>query len=96
MHVIDENGPSTLCVPSDRSMKPALSSGLAPGEGCAEICGTEEHMEENREGCRVDESVCEWPSRRETYLARRTWARPWEGRVSRGLWQERRGTRLAT
>ena len=57
MHVIDENGPSTLCVPSDRSMKPALSSGLTPGEGCAEVCGTEEHMGENREGCRVDESV---------------------------------------
>ena len=58
MHVIDENGPSTLCDPSARSVTPSHSpERKTPGGGCAEIRGREENMDEDLGGCRVDENV---------------------------------------
>jgi hypothetical protein len=53
VHVIDENGASTLCALSDRSMTPALSSGRTLDEGGAETCGIEGRTEENREARRA-------------------------------------------
>jgi hypothetical protein len=57
VHKIDEKGTSALCVPSARSMTPALSSGCMPGEGGAETCGSEGRTGENQEVCRVGDGV---------------------------------------
>lgn len=57
MHKIYEKGTSALCVPSARSMTPALSSGCTPDGGGAETCGIEGRTEENQEVCRVGDGV---------------------------------------
>ena len=52
-----EDGPSALRVTSERTMTPALSSGLRHGEGAAETRGIEERVDENQDGRRVADYI---------------------------------------